>query len=188
MCLRFASCDIKSTQWAIHVSKPLHMQGHMDSLRFCIGLNSHRALESVLDITSATTVPATALHIHICLTTPLMYLHSEQLRNASARKHKRQPTSDTYRLGTAPQAHQPSRFETKQSTTQHSTEQHSSAQHSTAQHSIAQTNSAKHSTAQHGTAQHSRAEQITTQHNTTRYNTAQHNTTHLCDTSAIPLR
>ena len=29
MCLRFANCDRKSTQWAIHVSEPLHMQGHM---------------------------------------------------------------------------------------------------------------------------------------------------------------
>lgn len=78
----------------------------------CIRLNSHRASGHVLDITSATTVPTAALHIHICLTTPLMQLRSYQLRNARARKHRRQPTPKRSGLRTAWPAHQPKRFKT----------------------------------------------------------------------------
>ena len=66
----------------------------------------------MLDITSATTVPATALHIYTCLATPLMKLRSDQFRNARARRHRRQPTSEKSRLRTVRPAHQPRRFKT----------------------------------------------------------------------------
>ena len=74
------ACCVPSACWLRCQIDPvghssLQTIAHARAHRFlicCLRLDSHRALEHVLDITSATTVPATALHIFICRTTPLM--------------------------------------------------------------------------------------------------------------------